>query len=392
MRILFFSTHYPSVAFPNRATYSVQSLETLAEHAEVKALVPISWTERMMHGPDTMQNVTASPTRYFLYFFLPKLARRTYATFMWLSSLRMRRVVRSFSPTILLSSWAYPDGVAAVKLARNLRIPCIVTALGSDIYLHCRFPSRRRQVVSTLTQAEGVITVSKALKNELVSMGVPKEKVHVCYNGVHASKFFPRVQSEVRSGTSISQKASVFLFIGNLLKSKGTLDLLDAFWRLCRERGARNHTLLFIGHGRDRSILEKRIEALTAVDKLFDVRVLGQIKHDELGTWINASDFLCLPSYSEGVPNVILESMSCGKPVIASEVGGIPEVVTEETGVLTPVGDIEGLAKALGTAADMTWNPENIVAHSRKFSWDSYAKETLKVVRNCIDGSRKREK
>jgi glycosyltransferase involved in cell wall biosynthesis len=101
------------------------------------------------------------------------------------------------------------------------------------------------------------------------------------------------------------------------------------------------------------------------------VSLVGKVAHELLPDWFAACDLFCLPSHNEGVPNVVLEAMACGVPVLATRVGGIPEVVPEFAGVLVPVQDGPALAAALSAALARTWDTQRIAAHARSFSWDT---------------------
>jgi glycosyltransferase involved in cell wall biosynthesis len=100
------------------------------------------------------------------------------------------------------------------------------------------------------------------------------------------------------------------------------------------------------------------------------VALMGAVAHDTLGDWFRAADLLCLPSHNEGVPNVVLEAMACGTPVVATRVGGIPEVLPEYAGVLVPVQDQPALESALLEATSRSWDHDAIAAHARGFRWD----------------------
>jgi glycosyltransferase involved in cell wall biosynthesis len=105
-----------------------------------------------------------------------------------------------------------------------------------------------------------------------------------------------------------------------------------------------------------------------------------------LGDWFRAVDLLCLPSHNEGVPNVVLEAMSCGTPVVATHVGGIPEVVPDLAGVLVPPRDRKSLQDALITASERQWNTAEIAAHAARFRWDDNVQRLDRILRTAVEG------
>jgi glycosyltransferase involved in cell wall biosynthesis len=169
------------------------------------------------------------------------------------------------------------------------------------------------------------------------------------------------------------------LYVGNLKVSKGCLDLLDAFPALLAlYPGAR---LIYVGNGPDRDVLRARIEALGCKEH---VELAGATTHGALGDWFRSADLLCLPSHNEGVPNVVLEAMSCGTPVVATRVGGIPEVVPDHAGILVPPHDRAALSAALIEASARHWDPRKIALHASGFRWDDNVDRLERILQEVV--------
>ncbi|WP_156494933.1 glycosyltransferase, partial [Oleiphilus sp. HI0128] len=218
-------------------------------------------------------------------------------------------------------------------------------------------------------------TPSDALRLKVCGLGVEKSKVTRVYNGVDNKLFYPE---EIASNP-------YFLFVGNLKKDKGVLDLLDAYDGYVKSGGSK--LLKFIGDGAMSPVLAERVAAYGLEAK---VSMLGALKHADTAKYIRQSGLLILPSYHEGVPNVLLEAANCGVPVVSTRVGGIPEVVKDGvSGILIEAGDCEALTKAmvdfdLNTAC---WNREVIKAHGNLFSWPKNVNEIDQIICKAVQGS-----
>ncbi|HRI17110.1 MAG TPA: glycosyltransferase [Burkholderiaceae bacterium] len=192
------------------------------------------------------------------------------------------------------------------------------------------------------------------------------DRVKVIYNGVDPARFDRSDRRAARARLGIAADAVVVLFVGNLKPAKGCIELLDAFSRICPSDA--NLRLVFIGGGDARAVMERRVAASALGDR---VRFEGRLEHGRLPDWFAAANVLCLPSHAEGVPNVILEAMASGLPVVATRVGGIPEVVPPFAGLLVPPRDGAALAEALQAVLGRAWDAACIAAHARQFTWEN---------------------
>ena len=379
-KILFFSNLFPSEAFPHKATFNRQQFELLSKEYEVDIVVPVSWLDWWKYKFKTPQKIGDLSVSYFPYFYTPGFGRRFYSLFMMYSIIMFKKRVFKQRYNAVLASWAFPDAVAMGKLAKRKNIPYFIKIHGSDINMHCEIAVRRQQVVDAMRSSAGVLSVSSALKERLISFGVPKDKISTIYNGVNKERFYPLSDIDVRKKLSLPKGKKVILFVGNLLATKGVLDLIEAYKEVLTEGGAEIPVLIFIGGGVEQEKLESEGRLLQEVYPSADIRVVGKVEHSALNHWFNAADFVCLPSHNEGVPNVLLESMSCGTPVIASKVGGIPEIVPEYAGVLFDAQNIDALKDSLVEALSRTWNSEKIIEHSNKFDWELNIRQVKEMI------------
>lgn len=236
-------------------------------------------------------------------------------------------------PDIIHGHAAYPYGLAAVQLARYWKIPCVLTLRGSDINVLPNVNSKlRRHICNAVHHADVVLAVSDALaeRTKILSGRTPR----VLRNGTTLSSFrhLPS-KMESRRLLELPLERNIILFVGNLLPAKGVLDLADALMLL----NDLDPLGLFVGDGPCNSALWGRA----------NVRLEGRKPNEEIPLYLRAADLLVLPSYSEGLPNVIVEAGAAQLPVVASDVGGIPEIVGNERGFLCKPGDVQDIANSI---------------------------------------------
>lgn len=381
MKILALTNLFPSAWDPLRASFNRQQFDRLAEHHDVEVLVAIDFHTRWRGAagqPPVLRHAHASD---FTFWYPPRIGRSLHGL-AWYASLLAQHGARLQRKgyDLLLASWGYPDAVGTRWLARRLGLPYVVKVHGSDLNALAPSGMRRRQVATALRDARAVISVSNALGDKARELGVPDERIHVIYNGVDSTLFQPGDQAEARAALGLPQSGRIVLYVGNLKPEKGCIDLLDAFASApgfpadCR--------LLFVGDGPARAALVQRCK-----DRGLGKRVVlaGARPHADLSTWMQSADLLCLPSHNEGVPNVVLEAMSCGLPVVATRVGGIPEVLPGLAGIMVAPRDIPALARALAESLSREWPTAAITSHAGRFTWHDNISKLDGVLRASIE-------
>jgi glycosyltransferase involved in cell wall biosynthesis len=277
-------------------------------------------------------------------------------------------------PDLILNYWLYPDGYAAVRVARELGVPVIVGAIGSDIRTR-NDPFTLRRVRETMIGADAVITVSEELRQQAIAQGVPAEKITAILNGCDTNIFYPGDRGNARKQVGVDAVDELIVYAGNLLATKGLGELMEAFVVLAKSRPKAR--LALVGQGPYRDALGKRI-AMAGLETR--VVLPGRCDAAGIAQWMRAADVFCLPSYSEGCPNVVVEALACGRPIVATNVGGIPELVKEASGFLIPPHDAAALRGALDKALARAWDGAEIARTSTR-SWEAVANETLAVCR-----------
>jgi glycosyltransferase involved in cell wall biosynthesis len=254
------------------------------------------------------------------------------------------RSLRARSYDVLLASYAYPDGCAGVILGRLLGLPVVVKCHGSDLNRVTRHVLPRLQLRLLLPRARAVVVVSQHLKHRARGLGVPPERLHVVYNGIDRELFKPRDRELARRRLGLSLDREIVLYLGHLEEHKGVRDLLEAGARLREVRP--KASVIFIGEGPLGLELRRTAAGLKSGDQ--GIITVDTIPHAEVPWWLAAADLLCLPSWTEGMPNVVREAHACGRAVVATAVGGVPEAVhSPELGILVPPRQPRALGEAL---------------------------------------------
>jgi glycosyltransferase involved in cell wall biosynthesis len=243
-----------------------------------------------------------------------------------------------FRPDVVYAHFLLPAGAVAAVASLVARAPLVLTAHGADVRNVGRVPG-----VATLTRLAGrragaVVAVSDFLRRELVArLPALAARTHVIDSGVDLERFAPGDGAAARRRLAWEGESPGYLFVGRLDERKNVLALAEAFERLGRGR------LALVGDGPLRERLQGRP----------GVRVVGRVRHEEVAAWMTAADVLCLPSTVEPFGQVLLEAMACERSVVATQVGGPPEFVPAEAGVLIDPGDVDSIVAGLAKAAEL---------------------------------------
>jgi len=359
-KIVIITNLYPLPWQPTRATFNYQQFGYLEERAELFYLIPVAFPDWWKHRNE-IKNQKPN-IKYVPYLYIPKFGRRYYAKLMqWSISLVANSWIKKIAPAKILASWAYPDAVAAIEIAKKFKADFYLKVHGSDINMHATFHERAKQITAMANQAKGILSVSQDLANKMATMGINKDKIKVIYNGVNLKKFVPK---------PANTDSPYIVFIGNLKHDKGVVELLNAFSQISKNYP--ELTLKYVGSG---AMLNK-LQGITYQHQLQNKVIFeGTKPHEQLPEIIAKATLLALPSYNEGVPNVVLEAMACATPVVATTVGGIPEVVTDETGILAKEITAESIADCLKMALNKTWDHHAIRTHAEFFNWTKNTNE-----------------
>lgn len=375
LRTLLFSTLYPSSARPVHGVFVETRLRALlgTEKVETKVVAPVPWFPLSGDRYGNYGKFSATP-RYELwngievfhprYFLPPKIGMNIAPHTLAIGALPVIKqlIAEGFDFDLIDAHYYYPDGVAAGIIAKKLGKPFVVTARGSDINLIAEFAYPKKLILETADQAAASIGVSGALVEKLAELGVSRNKLKIFRNGVDLERFQPENKAEARNEIGLPAAGKILLSVGNLIELKGHHIAIDALAKLPADT-----YLVIAGTGPERENLEHQAQQLGLSDR---VRFAGQVGNQDLKWWYSAADILVLCSSREGWPNVLLEAMACGTPVIATSVGGIPEIVVGmAAGRLMNSRTAESLIAAyLGIVAAYPQR-SNVRAYAENFSW-----------------------
>lgn len=368
---------------PTRGRYIHETVRSLSRLADVKVFFETVRYPRIGVAPKSYlygdvgegYRLDGIDVEAFGYSGIPVLSRGLNG---WLASRALAPRVQRFGPDVVVGYWVYPDGAAALRVARRLGVPCIVGALGSDI--HGRTGLNGMLTRRTIRCADALIAVSEAMRQSAIrQFGAQPARVRTVVNGCNTSVFGPMDQAQVRQGLGLPATGPMVVYVGRFVEAKGLVELVEAFSRLAAQRP--DLRLALVGDG----VMKQRLVSLVeASDARHRILMTGGMQPRDVARWINASDLLVLPSWSEGCPNVVVEALACGRPVVATDVGGTREIVDANNGLLVAPRDVESLRAAIDRALARDWDRSAIAARMRR-SWDDVARETLDLVQELVD-------
>lgn len=377
MRVLAITKIFPNAAEPLSAPFNRQQFAALRELCDLEVMATIPWfpgagllakwssAGRLAVVPrrETIAGIDVTHPRTL---FVPKLAHATWGPLYAASIAPLMAPYRN-KVDVVLGSWAYPDGFAAIVAARLLGVPAVVKLHGSDINLIANIPGPRKMMAWALPKAARVVAVSRPLADDVVALGVARERVKIVMNGVDGALFTPRDRAAARAALDLPVQGPIAVCIGNLKPEKGVLDLGRAWQAVVRD--VPNATLLVVGDGP----LKGELEALTK--PLGErVRLVARQPLERVPTYMAAADILVLPSHSEGTPNVVLEALASGRRVVATSVGGVPDLITSPAlGALVPSGDPDALAEAIVVALRTPYDADEVARLGARGGWAASA-------------------
>jgi teichuronic acid biosynthesis glycosyltransferase TuaC len=395
MNVLVFTSLYPNNVQPNHGIFVQERVARVARlpGISVRVVAPVPWYPPFLPGTRSrfrrvrpVESFGGIEVLHPRYTMIPKVGMPLHGPMMFRSLLAPMRALHQKARFDLIDAhYLYPDGYAAVSLGRALGLPVVVSARGSDVNRFAGFPRIRPMLQSTLAEAAHAIAVSAALRDRMVELGVPASRIEVIPNGVDLETYAPRDRAASRARLGLTDRKTL-LYVGNLVPGKGMEALVDGFALLRSPSGTvvpgdEEVRLVIVGAGPLRAALEERAAARGVTDA---VRFAGEIPHAALGDWYSAADALCLVSEREGWPNVLLEALACGTPIVATRVGGIPEIVaSDRIGILT--GSAPGeIAQAAGAALDRDWDRAALRAHAERFTWERAAASVGRVFERAL--------
>lgn len=393
MKVLVLSHLYPYALQPAFGVFVHDQVKELSRRCDAVVVSPTPWVPPGINRLNTRWRLYATkPQRtdweglrvcYPRYLNLPgehgfPLSAFSYG---WALGGLLGRLKHHFAFDLIHAHTICPDGFAAARLARRTGTPVVCTIHGSDVNVYPNRTRLTRMVTQRAIQSvDRIVTVSEALKANTLALGTPRREIWVVPNGVDTGIFHAMDQQRARAQLGLAQEARILLFASRLVADKGLSHLLVALQEVLRHD--ERCLLAVLGAGPYRQRLEREIAELGLHNHVI---IAGQRPHAEIATWMSASDLLVQPSLDEGSPLPVYEALACGRPVIASRVGGIPEMITaDDYGLLVPPADPDSLAAALLSGLRKKWDANRISKYGQQYTWGRVADQLMQVYRNTL--------
>jgi len=366
---------------------------------EIKVIAPVPYSPKVLwmkdkwkhYGnipmSDVMDGIEVSYPRYINIPGKWSLIFSTFSMFLLIKS-NIDSIVRKFRPQIIHAHTATPDGYLGLNLKLKYNLPLVCSLRGSDIHTYPYTNKLVYRLTSrVISHADQILSVSNALRLSAEKIDKPKRQIEVIYNGCEIPDSVKNDggRGELRTQLGISESDFAILFVGSIERDKGIYELINSFISLSAKYTHLH--LILVGDGPDRQAVQN---ILTSGGTNRNVHVLGKRSHQEVFQWLKASDLFVLPTYNEGLPNALLEAMACGLPVIATKVGGIPEVVKDgENGILIEAKDVNVLYQAINKILTNTDAAKKMgkTAHAlieQEFSWQNNVQKMIKIYNKLI--------
>lgn len=349
MHILMVAVSFPSPEYPYRGAFIGEQVRRLLDHIErITVLSPTPYVPGFARI-NRVATQASLPARYEFVkdrceVLFPRYLKAPGGMCLWWTTAQWRRLVSNTVRELIetrslalihankggLSSWS------AIQAARQYGIPCVVTYQGTEVHTDLVKQQKEWKLSQdSFRIADLNILVSRSLERTLKACGQPQGRCEVMLRGVDLKTFFPPPANSIRR--------PVILFVGRVTEAKGVFDLLEA-WKVVSAKCERVELWIVGPNHTDARFLR----AIESCSQAKSIKVLGPLPLHEVADLMRLAQVLCLPSHGEGTPNSVMEAMACGLPVIATEVGGIPDIVeSNQTGMLIQKGHIKGLVDAL---------------------------------------------
>ena len=395
LRTLLFSSLYPSSIRPGHGIFVETRLRELlgSSQVETRVVSPVPWFFSTNPRFGEYALIASTPARerhhgidvlHPRYFLPPRFGMTVAPLSMAIGALPAIRTLQDegFDFDLIDAHYFYPDGVAAAILAKWLHKPYVVTARGTDLNLIPQHALPRRMIEWAARGAVASIGVCAALVDVLRAWGLPDQQLLVMRNGVDLQRFRPMPQEQARSELGI-RDGPVLLSVGYLIERKRHHVAIRALAKILPDHP--DARLLIVGDGPDLPALIQLARELGLAER---VTFAGAQPNADLFRWYSAADALLLASSREGWANVLLESMACGTPVVATRIWGTPEVVAKPVaGRLIDDGTPELFAHAIILLLNQYPDRREVRTYAEGFSWQATTDAQLRLF-NRVAASR----
>lgn len=372
LRVLILSTLFPDASRPNFGIFVERQTLSLArrDDVDVRVVAPLGIPPWPLSRHPRYAVLAAQPLRETWkgldvhrprFANLPATGGRLHGRMLFRALVPVLERIRADFPfDVINAEFFFPDGVAAVPLARHFGVPVSIKARGSDIHQWTRRPAIARQIVAAGCAADGLLSVSDALRDDMIALGMPGERTRCIVTGVDLDRF--ALGDRTAAKAQLGVDGPLVVSLGALIPLKGHDILVDAVAHMP------DVNLWIAGHGPEHDRLNARIAALGLQHR---VRLLGAVAADAVPGILAAADAMALASSSEGLANAWLEALASGVPVVIPDVGGARQVVTSPAAGRIVPRTPEGFVMALADLFTAPPAPADTRRAAEPFTWEA---------------------
>ncbi|MBI2101521.1 glycosyltransferase family 4 protein [Candidatus Woesearchaeota archaeon] len=397
IKVLALIGSFPTKINPSAAIFVLNQLEHMKKHCQFKVVVPYAYVPNFKHvnpfyrfskipliedisGIEVYRPRYLQISRFFLFSPILRSAAMLIETAnIYLSAISVvKNIEKKWKFDVIHIHGPISEGVLGVSAKRMYKKPLAITFHGEDATILSKMGLLKFVCRRTLKNCDAFIFVTGYLQKAL-GQKLPGEKVAIIPSGYMVSRFKPMGREKCAKRLGLPKRRKTIIFVGGFTERKGVEYLLKAVGIASKQ--GNDITCLMVGGGK----LMKKLQSLAQNLGIGgNVIFAGYRAPDEVPLWINASDLLVLPSLDEGLPNVVVEALACGKPVVATNVGGIPDVVNDDVGYLVRPKDENELAKKIIMALERKWDRKKLMRRARQFSVAKSAKKLVDVYKNML--------
>lgn len=395
LNIVIHSSLFPSSARPTAGLFVRERMFRLRDQANLTVISPVPWFPFQslirLFKPEyrpmpEKQEIQSGITVYFPRFFsVPFFFRQFDAYFMEKASKRKIKKLNTKKKVDLIDShFTYPDGLVASNIASSLKIPSTITMRGTEIK-HVQDKKLKPLLQKAWQQSSHIISVSQSLKDHASNNGISPKKITVIGNGVDTSKFVPLSKSQAKHQLGIDEDEKVLITVGGLVPRKGFHRVIEALPIILKDHPKLKY--LIVGGASLEGNYEPELRAQAKKLNLEKhVIFCGTQAPHELHKYLSAADLFVLSTENEGWANVLLESISCHTPVVATDVGGNSEVISStDLGYIVPFDDKHALIDKITVALKKDWDKTVLNQYAIDNQWDERVKRIMSLFKRLVD-------
>ncbi|TWT81150.1 putative teichuronic acid biosynthesis glycosyltransferase TuaC [Planctomycetes bacterium CA13] len=398
LRVLVFTTSFPSKVQPEFGVHVKERLRILAQTSNIELHIvapapyfpPLKTFKRwyawsQVPNDEIVDGLVVHRPRYPM---IPRIGGLVQSKLIYLASLKyIRQLKKRFDFDLIDSHFVYPNGVAAVDLGKRFNRPVVITCRGADIAVYPQQAFVGKRIRQALRSADQLIALSEEMRGRMVQLGADDNRINSIPNGVDLAKFEMLSRDDARKQLDLPLDRPLILSVGYRLELKGFHLLVDA---LAQVRRTHPHAMCAIVGGQTRwgapdylPEIQRRIDQHQLAEH---VVIAGTRPQEELKLWYSAANLSCIMSSREGSPNVMMEALACGAPLVSTRVGNVPEVLANPVlGSMIDNRSAEAAAPVLSAALSKQWDRNAIRQFAISHSWVAVASRVREVFDRAIE-------